>query len=663
MPNQEPAWHRNLRAARARARSRLQDLAAYELLESHHGSAPPAMSLKVLLKGLGQLLKAQGKGGGKGGDKGGGKGGKPAKKCFCCGAYGHLQKDCTKLEEKCHICKEVGHLAAMCPQCDQGKGGKGKGKAKAPLKDEDAIGKGKGKGKSDEEKNRALKLTLLPRPLCPNKACTHVNLHGAVRCIACKAVLKKMPTYLEAAAKAAEGEVGAPHGGRKNPTKSQKALEEAEAHIQNAQKQGGDGESDNDDEAAERGDGMEQDEGMQDDDEEEDADSEDSPELQNHKKMLELQTKMGYPAKELDSTRAKILQLQQKQAKEAKKACKGVQDNLAEVEAKLAKHVALKEKRIEEHREDVDKIRKKKLAALAHLEEEWKLNKSNVEAEATAETAKAMKAISQIEENLAVHVKEQQLMIDKLKETLPKISHVAYGTLQEAGHVASSPKVAGDVINPGVSYVTNNDINETTFEVHLADNLAFSSLSGEQKSNLIAGIISAMNAKSKVAKDVPKETSTTRACLAAALPTVQTTLNGGKADTEGTQATPGATASTGGIVASGVVDPNKDKDEESSSEDEEATKLNPKVKVKTGIRTADEIKAAAADTKKVSNNKIGKDNDKANEAASGLNGNQKHLKKLKEEQAQKVARENLERQQAAALAMQQAAAAALSGKK
>ena len=146
-------------------------------------------------------------------------------------------------------------------------------------------------------------------------------------------------------------------------------------------------------------------------------------------------------------------------------------------------------------------------------------------------------------------------------------------------------------------------------------------------------------------------------------PLVQTTLNGGKADTEGTQATPGATASTGGIVADGVVDPNKDKDEESESEDEEATKLNPKVKVKTGIRTADEIKAAAADTKKVSNNKIGKDNDKANEAASGLNGNQKHLKKLKEEQAQKVARENLERQQAAALAMQQAAAAALSGKK
>ena len=102
--------------------------------------------------------------------------------------------------------------------------------------------------------------------------------------------------------------------------------------------------------------------------------------------------------------------------------------------------------------------------------------------------------------------------------------------------------------------------------------------------------------------------------------------------------------------------------EDSESEDDEGKKLNPKIKVSAGIRSAEEIKAAAADVKKVSNNKIGKDG-KVNEAASGSNGNQKHLKKMKEELKAREARENLEKQQAAALAMQQAAEAAMLGKK
>ena len=99
----EPAWHRNLRAARARARNRLQDIAAVQLLQQHHGSSPPAMSLKSLLKNLGQLLKAQGKGGGKGGNKGGGGKGAAAG-CHCCGSLLHKQKDCPKLYEFCRVC-------------------------------------------------------------------------------------------------------------------------------------------------------------------------------------------------------------------------------------------------------------------------------------------------------------------------------------------------------------------------------------------------------------------------------------------------------------------------------------------------------------------------------------------------------------------------------
>ena len=165
------------------------------------------MSLKAILKQLGTLIKGQGKGakGAKGGEGKGGKGGQ-VKQCYCCGAYNHLQKDCTKLHEKCHGCGEEGHLLHMCPHKEKGKG-KGKGQGKENQIEE---GKGKGKGKKGELKDEAA-AKILPRPLCPNRACTFVNQHGAVKCAACKTVLKKMPTYLEAAAKAAEDtKVGAP---------------------------------------------------------------------------------------------------------------------------------------------------------------------------------------------------------------------------------------------------------------------------------------------------------------------------------------------------------------------------------------------------------------------------------------------------------------------
>ena len=90
-----------------------------------------------------------------------------------------------------------------------------------------------------------------------------------------------------------------------------------------------------------------------------------------------------------------------------------------------------------------------------------------------------------------------------------------------------------------------------------------------------------------------------------------------------------------------VADPPEDEE----SEDEEAKRLNPKIPVKAGIKTADEITAGAADAKKVSNKfvKAGKDN----EAAAAANGNQKQIKKLKEEQRAREAMENLEKQNAA----------------
>ena len=89
-----------------------------------------------------------------------------------------------------------------------------------------------------------------------------------------------------------------------------------------------------------------------------------------------------------------------------------------------------------------------------------------------------------------------------------------------------------------------------------------------------------------------------------------------------------------------VADPPEDEE----SEDEEAKRLNPKITVKAGIKTADEITAGDADTKKVSNKfvKAGKDN----EAAAATNGNQKQVKKLKEEQKAREAMENLEKQNA-----------------
>ena len=183
---------------------------------------------------------------------------------------------------------------------------------------------------------------------------------------------------------------------------------------------------------------------------------------------------MNYPKKDLDTTRSKILQLEQKQGKEAKQACKGVQDTLAAEEAKLAKHIAQKEKRIAEHRDDIDKYRKKKLAALAHLEEQWRVDKANAEAEAEANTAKATKAIEQIQENLDTYVKEHQGYIAQLKLTLPKITKVAYGTQSDAEEKSQE----GDVIKPGVGYITSDDIGRQTFELALADNPEYLSLSG-----------------------------------------------------------------------------------------------------------------------------------------------------------------------------------------
>ena len=127
MPPREPTWHRNLRRSRARARERLQNLAAYEKLSSHHGSEPPDMSVKTILKGLGLLLKAQGQ---KAGGKAKGKG-KGDKGCYCCGSLLHQQKDCPKLLETCYACGEQGHLAHKCPNCPEQNNGKGKAKGKA----------------------------------------------------------------------------------------------------------------------------------------------------------------------------------------------------------------------------------------------------------------------------------------------------------------------------------------------------------------------------------------------------------------------------------------------------------------------------------------------------------------------------------------------------
>ena len=63
------------------------------------------------------------------------------------------------------------------------------------------------------------------------------------------------------------------------------------------------------------------------DDAEEDGDSDgeddyESEELKDMRRMLKLQQKMGYSKKDLDATKAKILQLEQKQGKKSKQACK-----------------------------------------------------------------------------------------------------------------------------------------------------------------------------------------------------------------------------------------------------------------------------------------------------------------------------------------------------
>ena len=118
-------------------------------------------------------------------------------------------------------------------------------------------------------------------------------------------------------------------------------------------------------------------------------------------------------------------------------------------------------------------------------------------------------------------------------------------------------------------------------------------------------------------------------------------MNGGKVDTEGTQATASTTAPTTGSTVHAVADPPEDEE----SEEDETKKLNPKIPVKAGIKTADEINSSAADAKKVSNKFV--KNGKDNEATAAANGNQKQIKKLKEEQKAREAMENLEKQNAA----------------
>ena len=82
-------------------------------------------------------------------------------------------------------------------------------------------------------------------------------------------------------------------------------------------------------------------------------------------------------------------------------------------------------------------------------------------------------------------------------------------------------------------------------------------------------------------------------------------------------------------------------------EDEERRKLNPNIQVKAGITPAEEVKAAAADAKQVTNKFV---KDKPDAASSGSN-NQKNLKQQKFEQAAKIAKENLEKRHATAVAM------------
>ena len=118
--------------------------------------------------------------------------------------------------------------------------------------------------------------------------------------------------------------------------------------------------------------------------------------MKDHRKMLKLQEKMTYPQEEIDAMMAKIQALEQKQHNEARKACNGIQDNLAATQSRLAKHIAAKEKRIEEHNADLAKHLDKKCAGLAQIEAEWKVNKTNIEAEAEREMTKSRKAIQLI---------------------------------------------------------------------------------------------------------------------------------------------------------------------------------------------------------------------------------------------------------------------------
>ena len=150
---------------------------------------------------------------------------------------------------------------------------------------------------------------------------------------------------------------------------------------------------------------MDQDEGEQDGADDFDDDDE-STDLRDNRKLLELQQKLGHPQKAIESTKANILKLEQKQDKDAQKACKGVQDNLTTAQARLAKHIAAKKKRIEEHENNLQQIHKKKLAALAHLEEQWKVDKANVESQAEQDAAKSTKAIQMIQDNLDTYVAE-----------------------------------------------------------------------------------------------------------------------------------------------------------------------------------------------------------------------------------------------------------------
>ena len=68
---------------------------------------------------------------------------------------------------------------------------------------------------------------------------------------------------------------------------------------------------------------------------------------------------MGYSKKDIEISEQRVRQLQEKQGKEAKKSCKSIQDNLPAIEAKLARHTAAKQKRIDEHRADIEKTRKR----------------------------------------------------------------------------------------------------------------------------------------------------------------------------------------------------------------------------------------------------------------------------------------------------------------